>query len=62
MQHDSELRSSAATLARAIAAKDYARSRSALAGVANSCNRCHQTFRVPVKVAPQPAAGARDAE
>ena len=52
MQHASDLRASAATLARAVATKDYARSRSALAGVANACNRCHQTFRVPQRIDP----------
>lgn len=52
MSHASELRESAATLARTVAAKDYAKSRSALANVANACNRCHQTFRVPNRIDP----------
>jgi hypothetical protein len=52
MSHSMELRESAATLARATAAKDYQKSRAALAGVANACNRCHQTFRVPNRIDP----------
>jgi hypothetical protein len=52
MRHASELREAGAGLARAAAAKDYAKSRTALAGVANACNRCHNTFRVPHRVDP----------
>lgn len=52
MRHATELREAGAGLARAAAAKDYAKSRSALAGVANACNRCHHTFRVPHRVDP----------
>lgn len=52
MQQASALRESSANLARAAAAKDYTKSRSALAGVANACNHCHQTFRVPHRIDP----------
>lgn len=52
MQQASALRESAANLARAAAAKDYGKSRSTLADVANACNRCHQTFRVPHRIDP----------
>jgi hypothetical protein len=52
MKHATELREAGAGLARAAAAKDYQKSRSALAGVANTCNRCHQTFRVPARIDP----------
>jgi hypothetical protein len=52
MTHSSELRDAGAALARAAAAKDYAKSRAALANVANACNRCHQTFRVPARIDP----------
>ena len=38
------------TLAQSLAQKDYQRSRAALENVAASCTRCHQTFRVPVKI------------
>jgi cytochrome c556 len=52
MQHATELRESSSRLARTLAEADYPRSRAALAGVADSCNRCHQTFRVKVRVKP----------
>jgi hypothetical protein len=47
-----ELRESAVALARSAAAKDYVQARTALAGVANACNRCHHSFRVNVRVDP----------
>lgn len=50
--HAADLRESATGLARAAAAKDYLQARTALAGVGNACNRCHQTFRVPARVDP----------
>jgi hypothetical protein len=52
LTHAAELRDNAAALARAAAAKDYLQARTSLAAVANSCNRCHQSFRVPVRVDP----------
>jgi len=48
--HAVELRGTATRLARAAADKDYARCRTGLAELANVCNRCHQTFRVPVRL------------
>ena len=50
--HAADLRESATALARAAAAKDHLQARTALAGVGNACNRCHQTFRVAVRVDP----------
>jgi cytochrome c556 len=47
-----DLRAAAAQLARDLASKDFARSRSSLQVLANSCNRCHQSFRISVKIAP----------
>ena len=52
LTHAAELRESATAVARAAAAKDYLQARTGLAGVANACNRCHQTFRVGVRVDP----------
>ena len=52
LTHAADLRESATALARAAAAKDYVQARTALAGVANACNRCHQSFRVGVRVDP----------
>ena len=45
-----DLRSAAADLARAAAARDYAASQAGLLEVASACNRCHQAFRVDVTV------------
>jgi hypothetical protein len=47
-----ELRGLATQLAQVIARKDLERGRASLKTLANSCNRCHQTFRVPVQIAP----------
>jgi hypothetical protein len=47
-----ELRGLATQLAQVIARKDQSRGRTSLQALANSCNRCHQTFRVPVQIAP----------
>lgn len=47
-----ELREAAAALAKHAGNRDHDRSRTALLTVSNSCNRCHQTFRVPVRVGP----------
>jgi cytochrome c556 len=47
-----DLRDSATALARAAAAKDYVQVRTALAGMANACNRCHHSFRVNHRVDP----------
>ena len=47
-----ELRDNATALARTIAQKDYEGSRAALGSLAATCNRCHQGFRVAVRVVP----------
>lgn len=47
-----DLREKATRLARFAAAKDLDKSRLALADVATSCNRCHQTFGQPMRIAP----------
>ena len=52
MKHATELRDAGTALGRAAAAKDYLRARAGLAGVANTCNRCHQAFRVGHRVDP----------
>jgi cytochrome c556 len=52
MARSTELREAAAALARSAAAQDYPQARSGLAAVANACNRCHQSFRVPARVNP----------
>jgi hypothetical protein len=51
-----DMRTKAGKVARAAAARDYAGTKAALDVLRDSCNRCHQTFRIPVKVGP----GAED--
>ncbi|MFL5340181.1 MAG: cytochrome c [Gemmataceae bacterium] len=52
MQAGSDLRESASALAKVVARHDVAASRAGLINLANSCNSCHQTFRVATKVTP----------
>src|SRR5262245_36275607 len=52
MERSTELRETAATLARQAAARDYEGSRATLDKLANTCTRCHQSFRVPVRIVP----------
>jgi hypothetical protein len=47
-----DLRSSAAQLARSLGNRDYEGSREDLTALANSCNRCHEAFRTPVRITP----------
>jgi hypothetical protein len=52
LERATDLRSAAARLARSISRRDYEQSRAGLGEVANACNRCHQAFRVQVRIAP----------
>jgi hypothetical protein len=52
MDHATDLRDKAVNLARTLARRDYDGSRDALGDVANTCNSCHQTFRVNVHIVP----------
>lgn len=52
LARSAELRKNAVTLATAAGEKDYVAARAALATVANSCNRCHEAFRVPHRIVP----------
>jgi hypothetical protein len=47
-----DLRKAATAVARATASQDFTRSRSTFVELANSCNRCHQAFRVNVEIVP----------
>ena len=47
-----DLRSGAAQLARDLAKRDYERGREGLLALANTCNRCHESFRVAVRITP----------
>jgi hypothetical protein len=48
-----DMRAKAGRVARAAAARDYAGTKEAMTTLTASCNRCHETFRVAVKVAPE---------
>jgi len=52
MDRSAELREAATALARSAGARDFDKSQRGLVTVANVCNRCHQTFRAPVRVEP----------
>jgi hypothetical protein len=62
MDRSRELREAATGLARATSARDFERSRTALTDVADACTRCHQTFRVPVRITPFAEANERKPE
>jgi Cytochrome C' len=57
-----EMRTQAGNLARQAAARDYARAKVGLDSLTTSCNNCHKTFRVPVRVGPEVEKGGRDTE
>src|SRR5579885_3480021 len=50
MRRAMDMRQSAGALARRLGNRDLARSRTALLDLANKCNDCHQTFRVPTRI------------
>lgn len=52
MDRAAEMRALATRLARAAAARDYERCRNDMTDLAKSCNACHQTFRIPVRIVP----------
>jgi hypothetical protein len=56
-----ELRALATRLARDAAARDYERCRTDLNELANACNACHQTFRIPMRMVPFAEPPARSA-
>jgi len=52
-----DMRSKATQLAKTLTLKDFNASRAEFVNLANSCNRCHQAFRVPVQIEPFADAG-----
>jgi hypothetical protein len=50
-----ELREAGVKLAQAAGARDYVAARAGLASLTNACNRCHEAFRVPVRITPDVA-------
>ncbi len=59
MDRATQLRTAGTRLARLAADRDFDRGRAALVELGDACNRCHQTFRVPVRVTPFEDAGRR---
>jgi hypothetical protein len=47
-----DLRDGARAVARSAAAQDYERARAQLVKLANTCNRCHRTFRKAIEIVP----------
>jgi hypothetical protein len=52
MDHSREMRDAATAVAKTMALRDYEAARNALGDLAVTCNRCHQTFRVPTRIVP----------
>jgi hypothetical protein len=62
MERAMEMREAATLLARAAADRSLERSRAGLLAVAQTCNRCHQSFQVPLRLTPFAEPGERRAE
>ena len=54
-EHTMNMRSQATQLAQHLAKKDIEQAKIGMTQLAGSCNRCHQTVRVPVESVPFPA-------
>jgi hypothetical protein len=52
MVRAADVRAAGSKVARAAAGQDYLAARSALAELANACNRCHEGFQVKTRVSP----------
>ena len=52
MERATDMREAATALAKFAADRDYEKSRQGLVTLAGTCNRCHQTFRVPARMTP----------
>jgi hypothetical protein len=50
--HATKLRQAGTDLAQATTNQDFVQSRQLLVSLANRCNACHTTFRVPVEITP----------
>jgi hypothetical protein len=57
LERADDLRSAAVRLARAAAGQDYTQARANLLSMAQTCNSCHQSFRVALRVVPFAEAG-----
>lgn len=52
MERSMDMRNQALQLAQQLAKKDVDKSKAGMQSLANSCNRCHQNFRVPIEIVP----------
>lgn len=52
MERSMDLRTQSQQLAQLIGKKDLERAKTGMSQVANSCNQCHKTFRIPVEIVP----------
>jgi cytochrome c553 len=52
-----QMRGQALQLAQHLAKKDLEKSKAGMQSLATSCNRCHQSFRVPIDIVPFQAPG-----
>jgi Cytochrome C' len=52
MERSMDMRSQAMQLAQVLSKKDMERSKAGMQQLANSCNRCHQTFKTPIEIVP----------
>jgi Cytochrome C' len=52
MERSMDMRNQAMQLAQHLAKKDLDRSKAGMQQLANSCNRCHQTFKTPIEIVP----------
>jgi len=64
MELATDMRQEATAMARALAGRDYTRSVATFHTLTATCNRCHQTFRIPQRIAPSTAESGnrRDVE
>ena len=58
MERSMELRSQAQVLAGHLAKRDLENAKAGMTQLANSCNRCHQAFRVQIEITPFPMPDA----
>lgn len=52
MERSMDMRAQAQQLAGHLAKKDLEKSKAAFQSLADSCNRCHQSFRIPIEITP----------
>lgn len=56
MERSMDMRAQALQLAQHLAKKDLEKSKAGMQALANSCNRCHTSFKAPIQIVPFPQA------